>query len=268
MTYQNYLAAILERKRREIVRRRALGTRQYSASEVESEFSNTDWVCSALRRNRAERPKIIAEIKMRSPSAGIIRDRAVGAVKTIARSYVDNGAAAVSVLCDGPGFGGTPLDVRRVAAAVSVPILFKEFVLDEIQIRLAKAMGAHLVLYIARALSQSEMERLVGETIRLGLVPLVEVANNDELRVALATRAPIIGVNARDLRTFRVDANAAKEIVCRISDDRIAVYMSGVSSNDDLMRIADTRADAVLVGEALMRAESPGQKLKEILSYI
>jgi indole-3-glycerol phosphate synthase len=265
MTYQDYLAAILERKRSEIGRRRARRTPQYSAVEVGSVFSNTDWVCSALRRNQAERPKIIAEIKMRSPSAGIIRERTVGAVKAIARSYVDNGAAAVSVLCDGPGFGGTPLDVRRAAQAVSVPILFKEFVLDEIQIRLAKTMGAHLVLLLACALSPYELERLVGETIRLGLVPLVEVANSDELSVSLTTRAPIIGVNARDLRTFRVDAKAAKELVGLIPDDRIAVYMSGVSSSEDLIRIADTRADAVLVGESLMRAERPGQKLKDIL---
>jgi indole-3-glycerol phosphate synthase len=157
------------------------------------------------------------------------------------------------------------LDVRRVAAAVTVPILFKEFVLDEIQIWLAKEMGAKMVLLLACALSTSELTKLVLETIDQGLAPVVEVANQSELTTALTTCTRIIGVNARDLSTFRVDPNAAKKLVERIPADRIAIYMSGVSSSQELKQIAKTRTDAVLIGSALMRTPSPGAKLKEIL---
>jgi len=225
----------------------------------------TETVYAALHRGGAGHPKVIAEIKLRSPSAGTIRERLAGEVTTIARSYVRAGATAISVLCDRPGFGGTPLDVRRVASAVNVPILFKEFVLDEIQIWLAKEMGARLVLLIACALSASRLQKLVVETIDQGLAPVVEVANQRELGIALATRTRIIGVNARDLRNFRVNAQVAKKLIERIPDDRIAVYMSGISSSQGLREIAETRADAVLIGEALMRAPSPGEKLKQIL---
>lgn len=266
MTQNNFLEAILRRKRREIERRRVwYGRLKSSTATVQSEPTPIETIYSTLRRSGADRPKVIAEIKLRSPSAGTIRKRTAGAVTTIARSYVQAGASAVSVLCDRPGFGGTPLDVRRVASAVAVPILFKEFVLDEIQIWLAKEMGASLVLLLASALSVSELQKLVVETIDQGLAPVVEIANEKELGMALATRTKIIGVNARDLWTFRVDAQAAMRLIERIPDERIAIYMSGVSSRQGLKEIAETRADAVLIGSALMRAPSPGEKLKQIL---
>ncbi len=266
MTQNNYLEAILRRKRREIERRRVrYGRLQSSTATAQCEPTPIETIYSTLRRGSADRPKVIAEIKMRSPSAGRIRERAVGEVTAIARSYVQAGAAAVSVLCDRPGFGGTPLDVRRVASAVSVPILFKEFVLDEIQIWLAKEMGARLVLLIACALSATELQKLVVETIDQGLAPVVEVANQKQLDMALSTRTKIIAVNARDLRTFRVDPQTAMRLIERIPDERVAIYMSGVSSSQELKEIAQTRTDAVLIGSVLMRAASPGEKLKQIL---
>ena len=186
----------------------------------------------------------------------------------IARDYVTAGASAVSVLCDGAGFGGTPLDVRRVVQAVQAPVLFKEFVLDPIQIALARALGAHMVLLLVRALGPESLQALVLETLRLGMAPVVEAADPDELGLALATGATIIGINARDLRTFRVDAEAAARVIALIPEGRIAVHMSGVGSAEDLARVAAGRADAVLIGGALMQAPEPGDQLRDWLAAL
>jgi indole-3-glycerol phosphate synthase len=260
----DYLAEILARKHREVSRRRAHASLESSGSADPIEPRGAAAV-AALRR-RGTVPRVIAEFKRRSPSAGVLRVREPGDVARIARDYADAGAAAISVLCDARGFGGTPLDARRVARAVSVPVLFKEFVLDPVQIRLARAVGAHLVLLLVRALEPERLRELVRETLRQGMAPVVEAADLAELNAALRTDAPIVGVNARDLRTFRVDPDAALRAVEAIPADRVAVHMSGVGSCEDFARVAVGRADAVLVGEALMRAPSPGGRLREWLT--
>lgn len=261
----DFLEAILDRKRREVARRiahRVLAPEEVGVRPVD----RAERAVRALRREGARLPRVIAEIKLRSPSAGALRVREQGALPTIARGYAEAGAAAVSVLCDGPGFGGCPLDLRRAAAAVSVPLLFKEFVLDPVQITLARRMGAHLVLLLARVLDDARLRALVDETERQGMAPLVEAADVVEVERALRTRARVVGVNARDLRTFRVDPEAAMRAVECIPADRVAVHMSGIATADDLARIGTTRADAVLVGEALMRAPTPGVRLRELLA--
>jgi indole-3-glycerol phosphate synthase len=209
---------------------------------------------------------VIAEIKLRSPSAGLIRPRHPGLVAAIAREYEAGGASAISVLCDGPGFGGSPLDLRRAASAVSVPLLFKEFVLDPIQVELARRAGAHMVLLLVRALEPALLHDLVDEVLRYGMAPVVEAADEAELETALATRATLIGVNARDLRTFRVDPERARRAIGRIPEGRVAVHMSGITSADDLRAVADSRADAALIGEGLMRAEAPAETLRAWLA--
>jgi indole-3-glycerol phosphate synthase len=196
----------------------------------------------------------------------LIRARQAGGLTTIARGYEQAGASAISVLCDGPGFGGTPLDLRRVAAAVACPLLFKEFVVDVLQLDQARAMGASLVLLLVRVLSDDELAMLTHETQRRGMQPVVEAADAVELARALRLDAPIVGVNARDLRSFDVDPDQAARLVDRIPSDRVAVFMSGVRSCDDMRRVRATRADAVLVGEGLMRAEDPGRRLAELLA--
>lgn len=210
---------------------------------------------------RAALPRVIAEVKFASPSAGAIRPWAPGAAIGIARGYEAGGAAAVSVLADFPGFGGSPLRVRRVARAVSVPVLFKEFVLHERQVALAAACGARLVLLLVRALERARLEELVACCTERGLRPVVEAADLAEMDVALATGAAIVGINARDLRTFQVDPTLAQRALERVPAERVAVYMSGVRSREDLRRVADGRADAVLVGEGLMRARDPQEAL-------
>jgi indole-3-glycerol phosphate synthase len=261
----DHLGAILERKRIENVRRRAhaqLAARLMNAAAVAPPQDRGALALARLRRAQRDPVRVIAEIKLRSPSAGAIRIRARGAVQALAREYEGGGAAAISVLCDGKGFGGSPLDVRRAASTVAVPLLFKEFVLDEVQVALARVLGAHMVLLLVRALPPDRLNLLVDEVLRQGMAPVVEAADEDELQLALRTRATIVGVNARDLRTFRVDPKRARRAVELIPADRIAVRMSGITSADELARVASSRADAALVGEALMRAPSPGAQLR------
>ena len=163
------------------------------------------------------------------------------------------------------GFGGSPLDVRRAVEAVEIPVLFKEFVLDSIQVDLARKMGASMVLLLASALDDTRLHALVDYCHRLDLAPVVEAANEDELQRALAKDATIVGVNARDLHTFSVDSFAATQLVDTIPKDRIAVFMSGIRTPEALAALQHGRADAVLIGEGLMRAPDPGAKLAELL---
>lgn len=271
----DYLAPILERKKLEVERRRrhaaarARGL-QPSAAGARAASSRApagaDLAMAALRREPGGRPRVIAEIKRRSPSAGEIRRRERGDVAQLATAYVAGGAAAISVLCDNRGFGGCALDLRRAARAVSAPILFKEFVLDEVQLDVAVAAGASLALLIVRALTEERLNALVRAAHERGLAPVVEAANGDELRIALDTGARIVGVNARDLGTFRVDKAAAVRALASIPADRIAVHMSGVHGAQDVRDVAAGRADAILVGESLMRAPDPTRKLRELLT--
>ena len=215
---------------------------------------------------RVDRPRIIAEIKFRSPSAGEIRPRHSGDGVRIAAHYAGGGASAISVLADGPGFGGSPLAVRRIAEASRLPVLFKEFVLEAMQLDLAAAMGARYVLLIVRALASDELAALVRGAHTRGLVPIVEAADDAELDRALRCGADVIGVNARDLRTFRVDPVAAAAQVARIPSSHVAVYMSGVRDEDSFLRAADGRADALLIGEGLMRVADPARTLNTWLA--
>jgi indole-3-glycerol phosphate synthase len=261
MGERDFLSSILERKARENVRR----ARHSRSARVEAvAVQRGELAYRALQRPAGQPPRIIAEIKRASPSAGSIRAYARGDIAWIANEYVRGGAAAVSVLCDGPGFAGSVLDLRRASQAISAPLLFKEFVLDELQVQLAQRVGAHMVLLIVRALPAARLNTLCDAVLAAGMAPVVEAADADEVRVALGTRARIVGVNARDLRTFRVDPQLAHEALRLIPADRIAVHMSGVRSHADFREIAGGRADAVLVGESLMRAQQPSAKLREL----
>ncbi len=207
---------------------------------------------------------MIAEVKFASPSAGAIRTRDVGDAARIGAAFRSAGASAVSVLADGPGFSGSALTVRQVARAVDGPVLFKEFVLDPIQIDVARIVGATMVLLLVRALETKELVALVDYALAQGLAPVVEAADAEEVATALATDARIIGVNARDLRTFQVDLTAAEAHLGLVPPDRIAVFMSGVRDRESFARVSAGRADAVLIGEALMRAEDPASALRDM----
>jgi len=260
----HYLSAILARKRRENARRRRHMAQMEPVSRP-SQYERSERGIRSLRRAAGALPSVIAEVKFRSPSAGEIRRWSPGEGVRVARAYERAGASAVSVLADGPGFGGSPLLVRRVADAVSVPVLYKGFVLDPVQVDLAYDVGASLVLLLVRALDDSDLLALIRGIRALGMEPVVEAANSDEVDRAVAAGATIVGVNARDLGTFRVDKDAARACIARIPSRCVAVFMSGVRSVEDIRSVAQGRADAVLIGEELMRSEDPGARLAELL---
>jgi indole-3-glycerol phosphate synthase len=205
---------------------------------------------------------VIAEIKRRSPSAGVING-SLDAV-SLARTYESRGASAISVLTDAPFFGGSLADLHEVAQAVACPALRKDFIVSGEQLLEARVAGAAAALLIVRALGPAELARLIGLAAEIGLVPLVEAHDAGEIARALDAGASVIGVNSRDLDTFAVDVPRALGLLARLPANCIAVAESGISSRDDVMRAADAGADAVLVGSALSGAADAGALLDTI----
>jgi tryptophan synthase beta chain len=199
---------------------------------------------------------LIAELKRASPSAGSIVAGDEDLVRR-ARAYVAGGAAAISVLCEPHWFGGSLDDLRRVRAAVSVPVLAKEFVVDERQLPMLRAAGADLVLLLAVLHPAARLAELVGQAFEAGLEPLVEVHDEAELASALATGTRLIGINNRDLRTLEVDTARADRLRPLVPDDRVVIAESGVRDASTIERWRAIGFDAALVGEALMRADDP-----------
>lgn len=260
----DYLFEILARTRRENLRRRR-HVKAMRPLQREPEPERSERGIEALRRAAGDLPSVMAEVKFRSPSAGTIRTWSAGEGVRVARAYERGGASVVSVLADASDFMGSPLLVRRVSEAVSVPVLFKGFVIDPVQVDLAFDVGASLVLLIVRALGDKALESLMAHTRALGMEPIVEAADAEEVDRAVAAGSTIVGVNARDLQTFQVDMGMAHECVAGVPSERVTVFMSGVRTNDDFREVAQGRADAVLIGEGLMRAEDPGARLSELL---
>ena len=212
-----------------------------------------------LRRIASGRLSLIAEIKHSSPSAGEL-SRALSVARR-AQCYAEAGAAMISVLCDQAFFGGDYAHLTQARVATNLPLLCKEFVLDEIQLRAARAFGADAVLLIVRCLSQPELERLMALAQRLGLASLVEVHDEREARVALECQARWIGVNARDLNTLEMDVAGAQQVLDRLPQDVCRTHLSGLATPADVTRIAERGLDAALVGEVLMRQDDPAPLL-------
>lgn len=206
---------------------------------------------------------VIAEIKRRSPSAGQLR--ADLDVAEIADAYRRGGAAALSVLTEGPHFGGSLEDLRIARAACPLPILRKDFIVDPFQLREAAAAGADAVLLIVAALAPPQVESLRKQASELGLDALVEVHDERELQVALEAGAEIVGVNNRDLRDFSVDVERTFALLGHMPSGVIVVSESGIGGLEQLRRLADAGVAAVLVGESLMRAEDPAAALAALL---
>jgi tryptophan synthase beta subunit len=208
---------------------------------------------------------VIAEIKRRSPSAGEIAERNEDIVAR-ARAYEAGGAVAISVLCEPHWFGGSIDDLRAVRAAVSIPVLAKEFVVEPIQLPHLRAAGADLVLLLAVLHPAKRLARLVERAIEIGLEPLVEAHDEKELERALASGARLIGLNNRDLRTLDVDTERAVRLRALVPEDRLVVGESGVR---DAATVAAWRAvgfDAALVGEALVRSADPAAAVRAFVA--
>lgn len=254
------LAGILARKAREVEERRA------ALPEGELEARAAD-VAPGLRLEDALSPRggpvrVIAEVKRASPSAGAI-DAGLDAPAQAAR-YAAAGAAAVSVLTDGPGFGGSLDDLAAVRARVAIPVLRKDFVLERYQLLEARARGADAALLIVSALPGDLLRRRLDDCEALGLSALVEVHDLAEAEVAVAAGARIVGVNNRDLRTFRVDLAASEAVLPALPAGVRGVAESGIRTPADVARLRRVGAANFLVGEALVRAADPGALLREM----
>jgi indole-3-glycerol phosphate synthase len=216
---------------------------------------------AALRRSG---PAVIAECKRRSPSKGVLREP-YDAV-AIARGYAAAGAAAVSVLTNERYFGGTLDDLRAVRAAVSVPLLRKDFVVDAYQLDEARAFGADAILLIVAALDASRLRELHDAALALDLDVLTEVHDERELDRALAIGATVIGVNNRNLRTFVTDISTSERLARRVPAGTVLVAESGLRDGGDLRRLGGAGIGAFLVGEAFMTAPEPGRALGAMLA--
>jgi indole-3-glycerol phosphate synthase len=212
---------------------------------------------------RPGRVNVIAEHKRRSPSRGAIREDLAPA--DVARAYEAKGASAISVLTDGPFFGGRMEHLVEARAACSLPVLRKDFVVDPWQVWEARAAGADAVLLIVAALADRELRDLLAVAGEAGMGALVEVHDRGELDAALAAGSRIVGVNNRDLRTLAVSLETSLALAPAIPDGVVAVAESGIRTGADVRRLREAGFDAFLVGEHLMAAPDPGEALSRLL---
>jgi indole-3-glycerol phosphate synthase len=205
---------------------------------------------------------LVAEFKRRSPSAGEIREGATPA--EIARAYDEGGAAALSVLTEAPHFGGSLDDLREARAACELPVLQKDFIVDRYQLYEAATAGADAVLLIVAALDQENLARLYDEASGLDLDCIVEVHKEEELETALTVDAEVIGINNRDLEDFSIDLQTTFELITDVPAGKTVVSESGIADRQTLEELERVGVDAVLIGEALMRADDPAAKIREL----
>lgn len=211
---------------------------------------------------RAHVPAAIAEVKRASPSAGEIADRDPGVQ---AKAYAAAGAAVISVLTEPVHFDGSLADLRSVRISCDIPVLRKDFLIHPSELIESRAAGADAVLLIAACLSANELIAMLAMAGDLGLGTLVETHSDADLEKVLGTDAHVIGVNARDLETLEVDVERALVHLSRIPSDRLAVMESGIATREHVVAAVEAGASGILVGEALMRAEDPGAKLRELM---
>ncbi|MFV8756210.1 indole-3-glycerol phosphate synthase TrpC [Nannocystaceae bacterium ST9] len=256
-----YLDKILAAKRAELEAGRP---DNLSLQRIEAELAHAPpprdfWEALA----EGPKPRVIAEFKRRSPSEGVLREGAEP--RSIATAYQAAGAAAISVLTD-RHFGGSFEDLRAVRAAVTIPVLCKDFILSRNQLVQARREGADAALLIVAALEAPHLRDLYQFARDIGLRILMEAHGDREIERAMATGARIIGMNARDLSTFEVDLD--RVIQHRLDVPRSFLYVgeSGIGSRADVERLRAAQVDAILVGSVLMRADDPGAKLAEIMS--
>ncbi len=257
------LAKILATKRDEVAAARAAR----SVDELEAACANAPAPRSlrdALSRPAGAPMRAIAEVKRASPSAGPIRPDADPVA--IAREYEAAGASAVSVLTDVQYFDGSLAYLRDVRAAIAPPVLRKDFLIDPYQVVEARAAGADAVLLIVAALDDDTLRALLGEAARLGMDALVEAHSEAETDRAVAAGATVVGVNHRNLADFSIDMSLTGRMRAKVPDDLVLVAESGIRTAADVRALAEAGADAILVGETLMRAPSPGDALRELLA--
>ncbi|MEO7743371.1 MAG: indole-3-glycerol phosphate synthase TrpC [Usitatibacter sp.] len=260
----NILDRILAVKRREV----EIGRERVPLAELRQralDASPPRGFERALRARIASgKPGIIAEIKRASPSKGVIRAGLDPAA--IAASYEAHGATCLSVLTDREFFGGSPDDLRAARAACALPVLRKDFIVDEYQVVEARSWGADCILLIVDAAPDEDLKRFESVAVGLGMDVLVESHDAEQLTRALGLSTSLIGINNRDLRTFNTRLETTLDLLPRIPPERLLITESGIASAADFERLWRHDVSAYLVGSAFMAAESPGKELARVFS--
>lgn len=259
------LKKILATKQEELAAARARLPLAEVRAAARDQAETRDFTAALRRRIANGQPAVIAEIKKASPSKGIIRADFDPAA--IARDYECHGAACLSVLTDRPYFQGAPEYLQQARAACSLPVLRKDFLVDAYQVYEARQMGADAILLIVAALSLSQMQEMEGIAQELGMAVLVESHDEAETSQALRLDTPLIGINNRNLRTFEVSLDTTLRQLDHLPEDRIVVTESGILAPEDVARMRSRQVNAFLVGEAFMRAPSPGQELGRLFGF-
>lgn len=253
------LDEILANKREELEARQ----REVPLSELQERAAKQPRARSLAESLSGTDVRVIAEVKRRSPSAGEMAADLDPA--RMAALYAANGASAVSVLTDRKYFNGSLDDLTAVREAVDIPILRKDFVLNEYQVIESRAYGADAVLLIVRALDPDDLSDLLEYARLLGMDALVEVHTEREMEVALDCGAPVIGVNNRDLSTFTTDLEVTRGLAPMVPDGHVLVSESGIGTREQIVTLKGMGVRAVLVGESLVRSSDPARKLRELV---
>jgi indole-3-glycerol phosphate synthase len=258
------LQKILATKVEEVTRRRVrtpISLLQEIASSVEAPRG---FAAALQARALSKKPAIIAEIKKASPSKGVIRENFQPVY--IAQDYAMNGATCLSVLTDKEYFQGSEAYLQMVRERCPLPVLRKDFMIDEYQVYEARALGADCILLIVAALDDAKMQELAALAKNLGMDVLVEVHDAAELERALLLETKLIGINNRNLRTFETSLQTTLELQKNVPADRLLITESGIHTQEDVKLMLDNDIYAFLVGEAFMRVEKSGQKMRELFA--
>jgi len=256
------LKKILARKREEVSERSARRPLADLEARVPDSPPPRGFVQAIRKRVDSGRPAVIAEIKKASPSRGVIRRHVDPA--EIARQYEGAGATCLSVLTDIDFFQGSDEDLQDARDACTLPVLRKDFMIDPYQLYESRVIGADCILLIAAALPDGRLRELAGLAAELDMDALVEVHDREELERGLMLRTPLIGINNRDLRTFETKLDTTIGLMTDVLFDRIVVSESGINNAGDVSLLRRYGVNAFLIGESLMGAPDPGQKLKEL----
>ena len=254
------LASIIEGVRED------LAARRLPMGQLQEALETAPEVLDCLPFLISSEMSVIAEVKRSSPSKGALAS--IGDPAGLAATYEEAGAQVVSVLTEQRRFGGTLADLDAVRKAIDLPILRKDFMVDEYQFYEARAHGADVVLLIVAALSKNQLEDYFHLSTELGMRSLIEVHTNDELERALDISPEIIGVNSRNLKTLEVDSRAFAELIPQIPSSIARVAESGISTREDVVFAQECGATAILVGEALVRSESPSVAINQLLGRL
>jgi indole-3-glycerol phosphate synthase len=262
MAQADILKKILARKREEIAERSATVSIDALKLQIETASPVRDFAGAMRAKLDAGQSAVIAEIKKASPSKGVLREDFRPA--EIAASYEKGGAACLSVLTDRDFFQGSEAYLQQARAACSLPVIRKDFIIDEYQVYEARAIGADCILLIVAALDDAQLIALSNLAEQLGMAVLVEVHDAEELERAKVLKTPLFGVNNRNLKTFEVSLQNTIGLLAAMPDGCIVITESGIHAREDVMLMRSKRVNSFLVGEAFMRCEEPGERLAEL----